>query len=87
MPLWEASRSEAVAALVEEFDRVVVLEDHLRSGGFGAYVQESLDRTPHLLPKVSCVGLDPSICGKVASQMVLNSDGGLSIESVTSLIG
>lgn len=86
LPLWDASSNESVAEFISSKRVVVTLEDHLRAGGFGSFVQECLDAAPFLLARVKCVALDASVCGKVASQTVLNEQGGLSVQCISNIL-
>ena len=86
LPLWDASSSESVVEFISTKRVVITLEDHLRAGGFGSFVQECLDAAPDLLPRVACVALDASVCGKVASQTVLNDQGGLSAHRIRDMV-
>lgn len=86
LPLWSANSRSEIIEFVESHPAVITLEDHLRAGGFGSFVQECLDDAPSLLQKVTCLALDPVVCGRVASQAVLNAMGGLSVERITAVL-
>jgi transketolase len=77
LPLWNEQSKPTVMEFVRRHESVITVEDHLRAGGFGAFVQESLDGTPELLGRVRCLALDSAVCGQVASQARLNELGGL----------
>ena len=77
MPLWGMASKPAQAAQVAAHRSVVTLEDHLVDGGFGSWMMEALTPTPHLLPRVSPIALDPAVCATVGSQAWLNRLGGL----------
>lgn len=78
LPLWNEHARQSVVDFVKKHERVITLEDHLRPGGFGSFVQESLDGARELLSRVSCLALDDAVCGQVAGQARLNELGGLS---------
>lgn len=87
LPLWNADCSQQLVEFVAAHRTVITLEDHLRSGGFGSFVQESLDGHPELLPRVRCIALDASVCGHVGSQAKLNEMGGLSVGRIRLALG
>ena len=86
LPIWNEGSKSAVQEFVASHNHVVVLEDHLRAGGFGSFVQEALDARPDLLARVRCVALDGRVCGHVASQSKLNEMGGVSFASVAAVL-
>ena len=86
LPLWDAGSKESIIEFVSSKKAVITLEDHLRAGGFGSFIQECLDAAPHLLSRVTCVALDSAVCGKVASQSALNALGGLSVQRICGIV-
>ena len=42
IPLWGMKYKKLQIKLVKNWDKVIVLEDHLEDGGFGSWVNESL---------------------------------------------
>jgi transketolase C-terminal domain/subunit len=83
--MWGEHTKTEVGAQLARFRRVVTVEDHLRAGGFGSYIQEAVSDTGgHLL--IKSLALSPSVCGKVATQSVLNEQGGLSAELLRSFL-
>jgi transketolase len=82
--LWSMDHAteRAILQFVERYDRVVVAEEHLRSGGFGSMVRECLETRPDLQARVRCVSLDPKVCGLVGSQSYLRTRGGLTTEAI-----
>lgn len=86
LPIWNEQAKQSVVDFVRRHERVITLEDHLRAGGFGSFVQESLDGAPELLSRVRCVALDSAVCGHVASQVLLNELGGLSTERLRAVM-
>ncbi len=77
LPLWSMGAKPLQAAQVEQYTRVVTLEDHLRDGGFGSWLMESVADAPHLLARLRSEALDARVCGTVGSQTTLNTWGGL----------
>ncbi len=73
---------EAVVAIVQSVERVVVVEEHLAAGGFGSFVRECLDSRPDLQGRVRCVALHPDACGAVGSQGYLRGVGNLTAEEI-----
>ena len=86
LPLWGAGYRRGIIDFVESHPAIITLEDHLRAGGLGSFVQECLDDAPQLLSRVTCLALDPLVCGRVASQAALNAMGGLSVERVVAVL-
>ena len=85
LPLWGEHTKAEVGAELARFRKVVTVEDHLRAGGFGSYIQEAVSDTGgHIL--VKSLALSPSVCGMVATQSVLNEQGGLSAEQLRALL-
>ena len=56
-------------------DEVNLLEDHLVDGGFGSWLLESAEGAAR--NRIQVRALDPTVCGAVASQGVLNEMGGI----------
>lgn len=77
LPLWGMSAKACQSAAVKEWALVITLEDHLRDGGFGAWLLESLPALHNLRDKVLIRALDPVVCGTVGAQRILNEMGGL----------
>ncbi len=77
MPLWSMKSKIKQAELVENWERVITLEDHLLDAGFGSWFLESLNRRPDLIVRILMKGLDSSVCGMVAKQQSLNDAAGL----------
>lgn len=82
--LWSMDQAteQAIIEFVERFDRVVVAEEHLRSGGFGSFVRECLESRPDLQTRVRCLGVDPKVCGMVGGQQFLRTHGGMTTEAI-----
>ena len=72
---------ETQSSMVENFAKVVTVEDHLMDGGFGSWLLEATSIRPDLLGRLKIKSLDAKICGMVGKQSTLNAEGGL-IEEV-----
>jgi transketolase len=79
LPLWAEHTKAQLVADVARFSFVVTVEDHLRAGGFGGYIQEALADAGMTIP-IHAMALSAAVCGDVATQTVLNVKGGLSEE-------
>ena len=86
LPVWNEQARAAVEQFVAAHDYVITMEDHLRAGGFGSFVQECLDDQPALLTRVRCLALTSAVCDQVASQVVLNRLGGLNHDNFRRLV-
>lgn len=86
LPLWNEQSKPALMEFVRRHERVITVEDHSRAGGFGTFVQESLDGAPELLSRIRCLALDSAVCGQVASQARLNELGGLTAARLHALM-
>ena len=82
MPLWSMDSKGLQANQVDKFSTVITLEDHLLDGGFGSWLQESLNLHPDLIGKVRINALDEKVCGLVGSQAYLNNIGGLNFQKI-----
>lgn len=82
--LWSMDRAteQAILDLIETHDRIVVVEEHLRAGGFGSFVRECLESRPDLQARVRCIAVDEKVCGMVGSQTYLRTHGGLTTENI-----
>ena len=67
-------------ALLEGYERVIIVEDHLKDAGFGSWILENTDKL--MRDKFDLIGLEPSVAGMVGSQSWLNSNGGISPEDI-----
>ncbi|HZY20339.1 MAG TPA: transketolase [Ramlibacter sp.] len=76
LPLWGQTSKELQPAQLAAWPSVVTLEDHLRDGGFGTWLWESVAGTP-LAGRIRPLALHPRVCGTVGSQAMLNALGGL----------
>jgi transketolase len=82
--LWSAdiATRQAIIQLVAQYERLVVVEEHLRAGGFGSFVRECLEACPELQARVRCVCVDDAVCGLVGSQNYLRDQGGLTLAAL-----
>lgn len=82
--LWGMNEAteEAIVELVASYDRLVVVEEHLRAGGFGSFVRECLESRPELQARVRCLSVNPAVCGMVGSQSYLRVKSGLTTDAV-----
>lgn len=82
--LWmsDEATAQAIAALIDHHSRVVVVEEHLRDGGFGSFVRECLEDHPHLQARVRCLAVAPHVCGQVGGQSYLRERGGLTVNAI-----
>ena len=76
LPLWGMRHKAAQAKMVEHFNEIVTVEDHIFDAGFGSWLQEAL-RTVDSDCGVSSRALSADIFGVVGAQQTLNSIGGL----------
>jgi len=86
LPLWAEHAKKQIVEEVSNFSRIVTVEDHLRAGGFGSYLQEALADAGKMIP-VHALTLSAAVCDEVAAQAVLNAKGGLSGERLRALLG
>ena len=77
MPLWSMNTKGFQAGQVEEFDRVITVEDHLMDGGFGSWLLEATSVRPNLMERIKIKSLGSKVCGMVAKQSTMNTQGGL----------
>jgi transketolase len=82
--LWSMDKAteQAIVDLIESHERIVVVEEHLRAGGFGSFVRECLESRPDLQARVRCLSVDPKVCGMVGSQSYLRAHGGLTTQAI-----
>lgn len=75
-----------VVSVIETFDKVVTVEEHLKNGGIGTLVSE-LCSDYHLKCKLLRLGLPDAFCSVVGSQDYLRKSNGLDSESLAKSIG
>ncbi|MDD5268396.1 MAG: hypothetical protein PHO08_14920 [Methylococcales bacterium] len=85
MPLWSMKLKEAQAQQVENFEKIITVEDHLMDGGFGSWLLEATSIRPELLARIKIKSLNSKVCGMVGKQYTLNMLGGLSEKIVAIL--
>jgi transketolase len=77
LPLWGMSTKVSQISQVENWEKVVTIEDHLQDAGFGSWMCESLAGSSELLSRIKIKALSPKVCGMVGRQEILNELGGL----------
>jgi transketolase len=77
LPLWGMSTKVSQVSQVENWGKVVTIEDHLQDAGFGSWMCEALAGSPELLSRIKIKALSPKVCGMVGRQEILNELGGL----------
>jgi len=80
MPLWGMTTKSTQASKVEDFSKVITVEDHLIDGGFGSWLMEATSIRPDLLARINIKSLDSKVCGMVAKQSTMNEHGGLTAD-------
>jgi transketolase len=78
MPLWSMNEKNSQSQMLSMHDEVVTIEEHLIDGGFGSWLLEAKAMAPSVGCLIKPVGLNPEVCGTVASQTSLIKLGGLS---------
>lgn len=77
MPLWSMQSKKQQLPQVSQYQHILTIEDHLKDGGFGSWMLESIVDDPKNISKIKIKALDPIVCGSVGSQKALNKLGGL----------
>lgn len=77
LPMWGMKFKEYQQGYVERFSTVTTYEDHLKDGGFGSWMLESVNQFKNLRHRVNIEALSDSVTGVVAKQQILNEIGGL----------
>ncbi len=72
LPLWGMKYKEMQITESRDFDQVTTFEDHLKDGGFGSWMLESLHTWD---VTVGITGFDPRICGMVGDSKYLHEQG------------
>lgn len=78
LPMWDMTVKQAQIPQIEDYAKVLTVEDHLMDGGFGGWLLEAAAISPDLLTRIQLKSLDPKVCGMVGKQSTLNAEGGLS---------
>jgi len=76
LPMWGQGCKKIQEEQIESYDLIVTLEDHLKDGGFGSWLMESIEDKKNLI-KISIRALNSNICGVVGQQKTLNKMAGL----------
>ncbi len=81
MPIWGMRYKHEFNDFIKKYDEVITLEDHLRDGGFGSWINEIIcDNVESHKVMVRCMALQSDVLGKVGSERFLRKIGGLSKE-------
>ncbi len=75
-PIWGHKFKSLQQNQIDMFQKIVTVEDHLFDAGFGSWLRESITN-PQSHLKISSIGLNNNIIGKVGSEEYLNKIGGL----------
>lgn len=66
-PIWGSKFTHLQGSQINEFNKIITLEDHLLSGGFGSWIKESIS-DKKLISKISCISINLSVIGKVGTE-------------------
>src|SRR5262249_31706617 len=71
--LWSGDEQtvQSLIELVERYERLIVIEEHVTAGGFGSFVRECLESRPDLQSRVRIIALRNKLAGIVGSQEFL----------------
>jgi transketolase len=86
LPLWSSQYADVIVKEIMNYQRIVIVEEHLTSGGFGSFIRECVGNQTSLQSRIYTIGLDKSACEHVASQNKLREIGGLSCKQITDAI-
>lgn len=75
LPVWGMADDLAWPFNCLNYKKIITVEDHLASAGFGSWLLEILDNVDRT--KLQVLALDSAVCGMVGSQKFLNNAGGL----------
>lgn len=78
IPLWSMKSKPDLSALIESYDEVISVEDHMLDGGFGSAILEENYRYKN----IKIVGLNADVYGQVATQEALEEKFGLDLEKI-----
>jgi transketolase len=83
---WGSSTSspQSLINFIEKYERVVIVEEHLRAGGFGSYVRECLEKRPDLQSRIRCLNIGDEATELVGSQDWLRKLTGLTEQAILS---
>jgi transketolase len=77
LPLWGMKSKTHQLSQVNQFDRIITVEDHLLDAGFGAWMMEACSNNRNYLARINIRALNEAVCGMVGRQDVLNNSCGL----------
>lgn len=77
IPLWGMAHKTNQFSIVQAFDTVETIEDHLRDGGFGSWLMESVVDHKDVIGRLRTHALSPHVYDNVGGQKMLNALGGL----------
>ncbi len=80
VPIWGEPFRSILAESLSCYRKIIVIEDHLYAGGFGAFVCETLIMKGGHYVDIRCLALDSCVCGQVMKQQALNSFGGITYD-------
>ena len=81
MPLWSMNSKNCQSEEVQKYTDVITVENHLKDGGFGSWMLESVNAS--LRGRVTIKALDSKICGMVGREGSLHDKNGLSLRDLT----
>lgn len=81
LPMWGMSAEIGSIKDIFEYERIIVVEDHLIECGFGSWILEIVNRNNYK-SEIILLGLESNISGLVGSQKTLNTLGGLNLETL-----
>jgi transketolase len=74
-PIWGAQLKHTQQLQIDQFEKIVTVEDHLLDAGFGSWLRESITNVESHL-KLTTLGLNQNVIGKVGSEEFLLKQGG-----------
>lgn len=80
LPIWGDMYRDSLAEQLGHYRKIITVEDHLLSGGFGSYVSETLIQKKTEGVELRSMALMSCVCGKVMRQSALEAVGGLTLE-------
>lgn len=83
MPLWGMSSANIMKEQLYRYENIITVEEHLKAGGFGSYVLETLNGPR--CPQLSQCALNETVCGMVGKQQYLWQECGLTTKRIASL--
>ena len=87
LPVWGSNSNQQLIQFISKFKKLLIIEEHLLSGGFGSWVLESIHESN--LSKdfdIKILPLDKKVCGEVASQAELINFGGINESNFRKII-